>query len=124
MRKEVELTTKYIEEVKNAKVAPPRASNMPAKNTDLEAQFKEMVSSKNVGKLTKPASASTTQNKTIAICACGEPNPEHRGYCTNCVTKLKARFDSLILAYEAVKEEFDGFNAIDVEKANEKLKLM
>lgn len=60
MRKEVELTTKYIEEVKNAKVAPPRASNMPAKNTDLEAQFKEMVSSKNVGKLTKPASASTT----------------------------------------------------------------
>jgi len=40
------------------------------------------------------------------------------------VKKLKARFDSLILAYETVKEEYDGFNAIDVEKANEKLKLM
>jgi len=40
------------------------------------------------------------------------------------VRKLKARFDSLILAYEAVKEEYDSFNAIDVEKATEKLKLM
>ena len=75
-------------------------------------------------KSTKPISGTMTKNKPMAICACGEPNPEHRGYCTNCVRKLKARFDSLILAYEAVKEEYDSFNAIDVEKATEKLKLM
>lgn len=60
----------------------------------------------------------------MTICACGEINPEHRGYCTNCVKKLKARFDTLIAGYEAVKEEFESFNAIDVEKATEKLKLM
>jgi len=122
MRKAVELAAKYIEEAKNAKLAPPRTSNAPARASDLESQFKEIVSSSNVIKSTKPPSA--TKNKVMSICACGEPNPEHRGYCINCVKKLKARFDSLILAYESVKEEYDGFNAIDVEKANEKLKLM
>lgn len=60
----------------------------------------------------------------VPLCACGEQNPQHRGYCTNCVVKMKSKFDALILKYESLKEEFENFNTIDAEKANEKLKLM
>jgi hypothetical protein len=37
IKKEVELTTKNIEEAQNTKVAPARASNMPARGSDLES---------------------------------------------------------------------------------------
>jgi len=37
---------------------------------------------------------------------------------------MKAKFDSLIQKYEVLKEELENFNAIDAEKANEKLRLM
>ncbi len=40
------------------------------------------------------------------------------------MTKLKARFDTYIQKYAVLKEEFDNFNASDIEKANEKLALM
>ena len=62
--------------------------------------------------------------QSIQLCACGETNPQHRGYCTNCVVKMKSKFDALIQKYESLKEEFENFNTIDAEKANEKLKLM
>ena len=29
----------------------------------------------------------------VNICSCGNVDPQHRGYCTDCVTKLKARYD-------------------------------
>jgi len=37
---------------------------------------------------------------------------------------MKGKFDALILKYEALKEEFENFNTVDSEKANEKLRLM
>jgi hypothetical protein len=38
--------------------------------------------------------------------------------------KLKTRFDTYLQKYAALKEEYESFNATDVEKANEKLALM
>lgn len=60
----------------------------------------------------------------VNICSCGRPNPEHRGYCTECVTKLKARYDQLLDELEELEEEKDSYNTADMDKANEKLKLM
>ena len=37
---------------------------------------------------------------------------------------MKGKFDALILKYEALKDEFENFNTVDSEKANEKLRLM
>ena len=37
IKKEVELTTKNIEEAKTTKVGPPRTINMPVRVTDLES---------------------------------------------------------------------------------------
>ena len=69
--------------------------------------------------------AMTAKNKQeIRICGCGELNPMHRGYCTNCVKKLKVRYDELLDAYAALQEEADDFNDADADKADEKLKLM
>lgn len=42
----------------------------------------------------------------------------------DCVKKLKGRLDDLIAKYASAKEEFESYNSIDVEKANEKLKLL
>ena len=60
----------------------------------------------------------------VTICSCGNLNPEHRGYCTSCVQKLKARYDKLLDDYSALQKEADDFNAVDLDKANEKLQLM
>ena len=48
----------------------------------------------------------------------------HRGYCTNCVKKLKDRYDVLLDGYAELQEEADMFNKMDSDKADEKLKLM
>ena len=60
----------------------------------------------------------------ISICACGNLNPEHRGYCTNCVKKLKARYDQLLDDLSQLQQEADDYNAVDMDKANDKLRLM
>ena len=60
----------------------------------------------------------------VVLCACGAQNPMHRGYCTECVTKMKSKFDALVEKYAALKEEYDNFNSSDVDKADEKLRLM
>ena len=47
------------------------------------------------------ALANKKQNE-ISICSCGNLNPSHRGYCTECVKKLKTRYDKLLDDYEAL----------------------
>jgi|LauGreDrversion4_2_1035121.scaffolds.fasta_scaffold176342_1 hypothetical protein len=39
--------------------------------------------------------------KELAICACGKLDPKCRGYCLECVKKLKTRFDDVVKKYEA-----------------------
>jgi len=60
----------------------------------------------------------------ISICACGNLNPEHKGYCTDCVKKLKIRYDLLLDDFSALSLEADEYNAVDMDRANEKLQLM
>ena len=64
------------------------------------------------------------KTEEISICSCGNLNPQHRGYCTDCVTKLKLRYDQLLLDLEALQQEVDDFNVVDLDRANDKLKLM
>ena len=60
----------------------------------------------------------------FSICACGTLSPEHRGYCTECVRKLKAKLDRLLDEYALLQDEMDEYNRDDLDKASEKLKLM
>ena len=55
------------------------------------------------------ALANKKQNE-ISICSCGNLNPSHRGYCTECVKKLKTRYDKLLDEYEALQQEADDYN--------------
>ena len=41
-----------------------------------------------------------------------------------CVTKLKNRYDKLIDEYDALQREADEYNMDDMDKANDKLKLL
>ena len=68
--------------------------------------------------------AMAKKKEEIKICGCGELNPMHRGYCTNCVKKLRVRYDQLLDTYGELQEEADNYNDTDMEKADEKLKLM
>ena len=60
----------------------------------------------------------------ISICSCGNLNPQHRGYCTDCVKKLKARYDRLLQELGDLQQEQDDYNVVDMDRANEKLQLM
>jgi uncharacterized paraquat-inducible protein A len=59
-----------------------------------------MVSSTAVKKSAQPQQKGMTAKQAVSLCACGEQNPQHRGYCTNCVVKIKSKFEALILKYE------------------------
>ncbi len=60
----------------------------------------------------------------LSICACGNLNPEHRGYCTDCVKKLKVRYDQLLEDFSDLQKESDDYNAVDMDKATAKLQLL
>ncbi len=60
----------------------------------------------------------------LSICACGKLNPEHRGYCTDCVKKLKVRYDQLLEDFSDLQKESDDYNAVDMDKATAKLQLL
>ena len=49
-------------------------------------------------------------NQGPKICACGAFDPEFKGYCTDCVQKLKTKFDYLIGKFNKLKDEYDDYN--------------
>ena len=48
----------------------------------------------------------------------------HNGYCTNCVRILKTRYDELLEQLAQVQTLHDDFNDTEVDRAEEKLRLM
>lgn len=60
----------------------------------------------------------------IKICACGDTDPKFKGYCENCVKKLKKKFDYLIEKFNKLKDEYDQYSSADVGKGEEKMKLL
>jgi len=58
------------------------------------------------------------------FCGCGALNPEHKGYCLNCVAKLKDKFTELLGKLETSKADYDDFNDDKKAQSEEKLALM
>ena len=58
------------------------------------------------------------------MCACGSHEAYLRGYCIECVKKLRKRFDILCASYAEVETEFNNYNPVDVEKSDAKLRAM
>jgi hypothetical protein len=52
-----------------------------------------------------------------SFCGCGAKNPEHKGYCLECVAKLLTKLD-------ASKTEYDDFNDDKKALSEEKLAMM
>lgn len=131
VKKETENSLRLIEE---AKLVKPSAKIIkPAPEPDLMQEFKNLVSRQptnsnsnaaNKGKLAMSGAMANKNASALSICACGNLNPEHRGYCTECVTKLKTRYDQLLDEFSALQKEADDYNAVDLDKANAKLQLM
>jgi chromosome segregation ATPase len=109
-----------MDEAKNTKSSTGRQPNLPKPST-IEAEFNKMVSR---GVQSSAASEKQKKSKVNAICACGNPEPQFKGYCMDCVQKLKARFDAYLEKWQALKEEAENYNQQDSTKANEKLALM
>ena len=100
MKKATENILKTIEE---AKACKPSAEPKPiAKDPDLVNEFKSLVSGKfgqNTTKKSKLPASGAMQKKEqeIKICGCGAVNvPMIKGYCMNCIKKLKDRYDVLL----------------------------
>jgi hypothetical protein len=49
-------------------------------------------------------------DSSSTFCGCGAKNPEHKGYCLECVAKLKNRFTELLAKLDAAKTEYEDFN--------------
>jgi len=74
----------------NDYVVPPPPKPKAPRSANLYAEF-------NSGPLvTAPVDKDGNVGKSFSICACGDHEPVHKGYCVNCIKKLKARFEKLI----------------------------
>lgn len=127
LKKATENTLKLIEEAKL--VQPAQAPKKLEREPDLLAEFKALVSQSSgapakTGKLAMSGAMAKKNATQISICSCGNLDPQIRGYCIDCVKKLKVRYDELLDEFSALQQEADDFNAVDMDRANEKLELM
>jgi len=90
-----------------------------AKKVDLFAEFglKDPLGSTST-------SASSKNSNSFRICACGSPDPVHKGYCEKCVEKFKTKFERLLEKFNQVKKEYDEYNSNDLSKADEKMNIL
>lgn len=58
------------------------------------------------------------------MCACGSNDAYIRGYCIECVKKLRSKFDYLVARYAELEEEKNNFNPVDLQKSDVKLRAM
>eukprot|EP00347_Sterkiella_histriomuscorum_P014269 403361529 len=121
LQKDYEKSLKTIQEAKNAKPLAPKP-NIPPSQTKEFLDVNKMFSGLAV---TQGDKAKTAQkSETINICACGNRDPRHKGYCTDCLRKLKETFDRYLAKFNKLSEEYDAFTGIDQSKAEEKIRLM
>lgn len=85
MKRDTEKLLKGIEEAKVMKEAPTKP--VAHKDPDLISEFKSYISGTAFKSIQKPSLAISGKPKAkeISICACGNLDPMHSGYCTTCV---------------------------------------
>lgn len=101
LKKDTENTLKLMEEAKIANPEVPKPKEAAAKEPDMMEEFKSLVtgsafiqpSAAKKGKLAMSGALAAKNKTELSICSCGNLNPMHRGYCTDCVKKLKAKYD-------------------------------
>jgi len=113
-------TEKTLKDIDNAKNAPknPRPEPQPIqKDNDLTEEFRTLVNtgSRVKGIPQKPGKTGLNKKANMfdtgsTFCGCGAQNPEHKGYCLNCVAKLKDKFTELLGKLETSKADYDDFN--------------
>ena len=62
--------------------------------------------------------------ENLNLCACGAQNPKFKGYCGDCLRKLKDTFDRYLAKFNKLSEEYDAYTGVDQSKAEEKIRLM
>ena len=45
----------------------------------------------------------------ISVCTCGAANPKYRGYCRDCLMRLKATFDRYMERFNQMHEEYEHY---------------
>jgi len=60
----------------------------------------------------------------MKICACGNLDVKFKGYCRDCVVRLREEFDKLHERYQKLGGEYEEFSGADKQKADRKIKLM
>ena len=98
---------------------PPKAKPKAPKEENLFADF----SSGPLGG-TSASSKGAARNTGPNLCQCGASEPAYKGYCEDCVKKLKKRFDYMLEKFNRLKAEYDEYNQADLGKADEKMKLL
>lgn len=73
-----------------------------------------------------PASTSTSKGAKaeLKVCQCGALDPMYRGYCKECLTKLKATFDRYLERFRSIQDEYEQYTGKDMKQADEKLRLL
>ena len=59
----------------------------------------------------------------MKICSCGQM-ADLKGYCFACIEKLKKKHEYLVKKFEALNKEYEQFKPDDLQKQNQKMKLL
>lgn len=57
---------------------------------------------------------STTASSEVSlysqICSCGSRGDVFKGYCKECIKKMRTKFEKLLERFQEIKKEYDSFN--------------
>ncbi|CDW87445.1 UNKNOWN [Stylonychia lemnae] len=121
LAKDYEKVLKKIEEGKNAKPLPPKPNIQPSQIKEF-IDINKMFSGLAISQGDPPKKNPKYEN--LNLCACGNQNPKFKGYCGDCLRKLKDTFDRYLTKFNKLSEEYDAYTGIDQSKADEKIRLM
>lgn len=125
MKDQKDKLTKYANEANKFVSKPVRNPPTQSKEPTIDQFISSLATGSNLKPETKPRNAKEHQKQEALrnMCSCGG-QATIRGYCIECIQKLKSRFDLLAQKHAKLLEERSNFNTSDFQKANEKLQLM
>lgn len=97
---------------------PPKPKPKPKKPQD------DFLNQLGQGPVVPSTAEKVKKEQTYQICACGGVDPEFKGYCQECVKKMKAKYDYLHEKFTALNSEYEEYSKVDLNKINDKMEKL
>lgn len=123
LEKDNEKASKRLQEALTVKPQKEQQSGGPKRPDKEMVDISKILAGTLLSQATNPTDKKQ-EKTTSSFCACGATDPKYRGYCRDCLTRLKTTFDRYLEGFRQVSDEYDQFTGSDMKAADDKIRLM